>query len=76
MEQIPYKKTNQESFSQEDLRAKEIEMQVSLIKESKEDPQEWISIYGKAFRQIVSKDPNMLYNKEELKRKLKQQTTH
>ncbi len=55
---------------------KSILTEEELIEESGLEPEEWIEKYGKRFREIIDKKPELLKDKEKLERKLYKEKIH
>lgn len=67
----------QPTSSEENLEMKKsILTQEELIEESGLEAEEWVDKYGKRFRQIITENPELLNDKEEIKKELEKETIH
>ncbi|MBD3282101.1 MAG: hypothetical protein GF387_00610 [Candidatus Portnoybacteria bacterium] len=74
MEQIPNENLNQDS---EQSKMRDILLiQKELIEESGINPEKWINTYSESFRKITEEEPDIINDKEEIKRRLKKETIH
>ena len=55
---------------------KTIEIEQELIEDSGKDPEQWIKENGERFREIITKNPEFLSNKEKIKKELEKETIH